>query len=120
MKSLTTHHDGHGLTEDIKVEAVGEVGPGGAYHRYEFWNKEDYVGFLQFQEGPRNEEGSTPGVLSVAVLAVLEDISDAFQHGPYPSDENEEALYHIREAMNSLKKRADNRARRGVLGFNTI
>lgn len=117
-KSVTTHHDGHGLTEHIQVEATDDVGPGGAHHRYEFWHDEDYVGFLQFQRGPRNEEGSIPGVLTVAVLAALIDIQDDFDNGPYPSPEGKEAGEHLKLAMAALRRRADNRAERGVLGYN--
>lgn len=117
-KSITTHYDGHGLTEAIRVEAAGEPGPGGAYHRYEFWNGSQYVGWLQFQEGPRNEVGSIPGVLTVAVLAALCDIAEDFQAGPYPSNENQQALFHMQEAMRFLRARADERAKRGVLGHN--
>ena len=36
MKDITTHHDGHGLTEHIRVSTTDDIGPGGAHHRYEF------------------------------------------------------------------------------------
>jgi hypothetical protein len=127
MKEITTHHDGHGLNESIVVQATDGIGVGGAYHRYEFitgrsngeFEVDLKVGYLQFQEGPRNEVGSIPGVVEGAVLAVIEDRLASFQAGPYPSDEGETALFHVREAMWWLKRRADARAARGVLGTST-
>ena len=122
-KILQSHFDGHGLNESIVVEATDEVGPGGAHHRYVFTvpgRSETYspleVGVLQFQKGPRDEEGSIPGVLTGAVLAVLIDIAQDFQDGPFSSHENGEVLKHLQDALYWTKERAHNRAERGVLG----
>lgn len=124
LKVITTHHDGHGLTENIRIEATDEIGPDGAHHRYEFFIGHDegleLVSILQFQKGPRNEPKSTPGVVSVAVLAALLDIHNDFQAGPFPSPQNAKVIYHITEAMQALKERADERANRGVLGHSKI
>ena len=122
MPKLTTHHDGHGLTEGITVESTDDIGPGGARHRYEFWADDgtDYVGFLHFQKGPRYEEGSIPGVVEGAVLAVLIDRLEAFQSGPYPCEENKLALEALKSAAVFIKERAHNRANRGVLGLNKV
>lgn len=123
-KNITTHHDGHGLAESIHVFATDEVGPGGAHHLYQFTvdgvpdGPDETVGFLQFQKGPRNDPNSTPGVLTVAVLAALIDIQDDFDAGPYPSEFGRLAGYHMREALLALRRRADERASRGVLGKN--
>ena len=130
-KEITEHHDGHGLTERIRVIAVDEPGPGGASHEYRFFHSGDVpwselgkrvdmleVGWLQFQKGPRSQPGSVPGVLTVAVLAALIDQARDFQAGPYPSDEGAQALYHLEEAARWLRERADKRAERGVLGIN--
>lgn len=131
MHEVIDHHDGHYLTEAIHVLAVDEPEPGGAHYRYEFY-VDDYsqietetdppikqqVGYLQFQRGPRNEPSSTPGVLTVAVLAALIDIQRDFQSGPYPSREGEMALQKLQEALLWLRARADDRARREVLGYN--
>lgn len=124
-KQITTHHDGYGLTEKILVYAVDEVGPGGAHHEYRFDVEVGNatftsVGWLQFQCGPRDEPGSTPGVLAVAVLAVLIDQLTEFQAGPYPSGWGQEALDYLVSAADSLRKRADERASRGVLGRNAV
>lgn len=113
---VTTHHDGHGLTEQITVMAMDERGPGGAHHEYHFFNGDEEVGYLQFQKWPRNEPGSTPGVLTVAVLAALVDIQQDFDRGPYPSELGRQAGEKMKSAMKLLKRRADERAERGVLG----
>lgn len=120
---LTTHHDGHGLNETIKVIATDELGPGGAHHRYVFTAdvggpSQESAGYLQFQKGPRGEEGSTPGVTEASVLAVLIDRLESFQAGPFACSENEAALGHLRAAMEWVHERAHARARRGVLGTN--
>lgn len=117
-KVITDHHDGHGLTEAIEVRAADDPGPGGAHHLYTFTINGQEVGRLQFQKGPRDEAGSTPGVLSVAVLASLIDIHRDFQAGPYPSREGTLALTKMQEALHWLKARADERAARAVLGLN--
>lgn len=126
MREITTHHDGHGLTELIEVAALGEP-EGGAVHRYEFLRRSDAdtkqatratVGFLQFQRGPRGVAGSTPGLLTVAVLAALIDHHKGFQGGPFPSRENALVITKLEEALHWLRARADERAARGVLGQN--
>ncbi len=72
---------------------------------------------LQMQKGPRNEPGSTVGMTTEAVLAVLEDILKGFQRGPYPSREGQQVLTNVHQAMLWCRVRADDRARRSVLGY---
>ena len=121
---ITTHHDGHGLNESIIITRdERDPDAGGASHRYtlEFNAMTDglyEVGRLQFQHGPRNEPGSTPGLTDQAVLAVLIDRHEGFQAGPFACSENEHTMHHLREALRSLKERADERASRNVLGKN--
>lgn len=115
---ITSHHDGHGLTETILVEPVDAVGPGGAHHRYAFHVDGECVGWVQFQKGPRNEPGSTTGVLTGAVLAMLIDIVQDFQSGPFPCHENELVLGNLTSALFYTKQRAHERASRSVLGYN--
>ena len=105
--------------------AVGEEHYG-AVHRYEFFRHPDgaapgeaatiNVGVLQFQQGPRFDPSSIPGVITVAVLAALIDHHEGFQRGPFPSEENKMVIAHLKEAMRHLRNRADERAARGVLG----
>lgn len=117
---LTDHHDGHGLNESI-VLAADEPGPGGASHCYRGYitaqdGATNHCLFVQFQEGPRNVEGSTPGLTEAALLAVLIDRLRGFQAGPYACRENAIMLTKLEECLHWTRARADARARRGVLG----
>jgi|FLOH01.1.fsa_nt_gi hypothetical protein len=142
MIELTGHHDGHGLMERCVVRAVDEPQqPSGAYHDYRLlraltdeevaaardggmsYEVEDGVtladvGSVQFQRGPRNEDGSTPGTLDGALLSILIHRRECFQAGPYACQENQEALDLLLGVRAMDKHRADERAARGVLGRN--
>ena len=115
MRKITTHHDGHGLNESIKIEA-GEPGPGGSPHSYVFGIGGNNVGYLQFQLGPRNVEGSIPGLTTAAVMAALIDHLEGFQSGEFKNRETALAITHLQEAKHWIEHRANERARRGVLG----
>lgn len=132
-RRIETHHDGHGLAERIEIEA-DEPGPGGASHKYRVYvdisgtqraydsgctgQARENVAEIQYQRGPRAEDGSTPGVLDSVLLAIVADRMESFQAGPFASTYNSNALVHVRQAMRELKFRADERAARGVLGKN--
>jgi len=118
MREITTHHDGHGLNESILIEA-GEPGPGGASHEYQFSIDGNNVGYLQFQLGPRNVEGSTPGLTTAAVMAALIDHLNGFQAGDLKNRETALAITKLEEAIHWVRHRADARANRGVLGTMT-
>jgi len=113
--SITIHHDGHGLNESIVIE-TDEPGPGNACHLYRFMIGGQAVGWLQYQLGPRNVEGSTPGLTSNAVIASLIHHLEGFQSGEFKNEETEEAIEFLKAAMLCIKERADKRAERGVLG----
>jgi len=115
MREIITHHDGHGLNESIKIVA-DEAGPGGASHSYIFTSNYARVGSLQFQCGPRNVEGSTPGLTTAAVIAALIDHLEGFQSGEFKDRDTAIAITELENAMLRIKKRADDRAQRGVLG----
>jgi hypothetical protein len=146
MREITTHHDGLGLNDLIRVEASDEDA-NGVPHRIEFWRtvqpkecidpstdenptkdlrmfrigengRELLVGFLAFQRGPRNVEGSSAGLISDAVYAALIDIMQGFQSGPFKSREGAIVLTKLEEAALWSNKRARDRAARGVLGHN--
>lgn len=112
---IESHHDGHGLTESIRIEA-DDIGPGGASHLYTFSIDGVEVGRIQFQKGARNEASSTPGVVEAALLAVIVDRMTSFNAGPFPSREGAIVKTKCEEAMHWLRARADERAKRGVLG----
>lgn len=115
MRTIDTHHDGHGLNESILIEA-DEFGPGNASHQYTLSIEGRNVGAIQFQDGPRNVEGSKAGVTEAALLAVLIDRLRCFQDGPYSCRENAIQLTKLEEVLHWTKARADARAKRGVLG----
>lgn len=115
MRTIDTHHDGHGLNESIEITA-DDLGPGGASHKYVASIAGAVVATVQFQEGPRNVIGSTPGMTEAAVLAILIDRLQGFQAGPYSCRENAIQLTKLEETLHWTKARADARAKRNVLG----
>jgi hypothetical protein len=74
------------------------------------------VADIQFQQGPRDQPGSRPGVLDSVLLAVVLDRLQAFQAGPYPSRENAIIITKLEECLHWSRARADARAARGALG----
>lgn len=136
-REIKDHHDGHGLAESLRILADGP-GPGGASHYYvvgstknrsldEFFAKtetqslcalEDPLALISYQKGPRDEIDSQPGVLDSVLLAIVADRMRSFQAGPFGCRENALVLTKVEEALHWLKHRADERARRGVLGRN--
>ena len=121
LRTIDTHHDGHGLNESIIIR-TDEPDGSGAAHLYEAHIASDADGWqiarVQFQKGPRNVEGSTPGMTEAAVLAILIDRLRGFQSGPYSCRENAIQLTKLEEVLHWTKARADERAKRGVLGHN--
>lgn len=117
---LTDHHDGHGLNESIVIlHDAPDVEKGGwASHRYDFYIGELQIGFQQFQHGPRNVTGSTPGLTEAAVLVAMIDRYRGFQAGPFACRENAIILTKLEECLMWTRARADARAKRGVLGKN--
>lgn len=114
-RTVTDHHDGHGLNESIYIEADA-ADASGASHHYVLSIEGVPVGRLQFQQGPRNVEGSTPGITEAALLAILIDRLRCFNAGPFACRENAIQITHLEEALHWTKARADARAKRGVLG----
>lgn len=120
MHEITTHHDGHGLNEGCIITA-GERGPGGSAHEYTVVIDQPHGQrvrplHIQFQCGPRFEEGSRTGVVSAAIYAIMIDHLEGFQSGPYPHPETQKQVDLLKECLASAKRRADERAARGVLG----
>ena len=115
MEKLSTIQKRNNLNE---VYRIGETGPGGAYHDYEV---KLVAGLgesvlIEFQRGPRLEEGSRHGLLDEDLLEIVRDRLRAFQTGEFATRENACALTHIEEALMWLNKRKEDRVERGVLG----
>lgn len=121
MRTLDIHHDGHGLNESIVI-TTDTPDPSGAAHEYSAHIESGADGWqvahVQFQKGPRNVEGSIAGMTEAALLAILIDRLRGFQAGPYSCRENAIQLTHLEECLHWTKARADERARRNVLGKN--
>lgn len=120
-RTLTLHHDGHGLNDSLRIEADAlDPNAGGASHHFVVVSAGGaVVAHVDFQHGPRGEIGSSPGVTEAVLYAILLDRLRAFQAGPFPSSENEKQIKALEECLASTKARADERAARGVLGKNT-
>lgn len=130
MNKVSTIQKRNNLNEVIRVD---EPGAGNACHEYmiqrtviedvkevgknvEFTKRTIPIANIQFQHGPRNEEGSTTGVLDTDLLEIVRDRLKAFQTGDYATRENACALTHIEEALMWMNKRVEDRAERGILG----
>ena len=101
-----------------KVYFIDEKGPGGGYHDYMVLNGR--TGFLLadvvFQKGPRKDENSVQGVLDTDLLEIVRHRMRAFCEGEMADQYTEEALCFVEYALEALKKRTEDRKRRGVLG----
>ena len=115
IRRLIEHHDGHGLNESIVIE-TDEPSNGGAAHHYLYLIDGREVGRVQFQKGPRLDPTSTPGVTEAAMLVSMIDRLRGFQSGAFSSRENAIIITKLEECLHWTKARADDRARRGVLG----
>lgn len=116
-----THVDGLGLNDLIEIWAdPQDMKNGAASHYYELRMGEEVVASIQFQHGPRNEAGSTPGVTENALLAVILDRLRCFNEGPYRCRENSVGITKVEEAMMWSTHRAMTRHRQGVLGKNKV
>lgn len=118
---ITTHHDGHGLNEGLEIYCDNrDPKAGGASHDYTIHAKDPGapVAQIQFQHGPREEDGSKHGCTEASLLAILIDRMEAFQAGPYACHENDMVKTKLQEALFWTRYRVDERAKRGVLGRN--
>lgn len=124
IRKLRTIQKEHKLND---VYSYDECGAGNAHHAYIIHpadddptviGEHDCYGIITFQNGPRNEAGSTHGVIDSDLLEIVRDRLTAFQSGDYACAENANALKHIEEALFWLNQRVENRAERGVLGTN--
>ena len=75
----------------------------------------DVVCRISFQNGPIQEVGVN-GISGEALIAIDIDRLRCFQAGPFASDDNAQALYHLEQALFFLQKRTCERLARGVEG----
>lgn len=103
------------------VFAIDKRGNGNANHQYVITSnslENDTLATIQFQDGPRNIEGSVSGVIDTDLLEIVRDRLRGFQSGEFSSRENACALTHIEEALMWLNRRVEDRIERSVLGTN--
>lgn len=100
------------------VLAMDLKGNGNGNHLYNVTSLTDGKLLLQvpFQDGARNQEGSTPGVLDADLLEIVRDRLIGFQSGEYATEDNAKALEHVEEALAYMNERVKKRIARNVLG----
>ena len=109
------------------VFAIDEKGNGGANHKYAICrtdltsnddNYPDYytVAFIDFQNGARNDENSTMGVLDTDLLEIVRDRLVGFQSGEFATEYNAKALEYIELALMYMNRRVEDRIERNVFG----
>lgn len=117
MKKITDHLV-DGAEKQMEIKTADFPGPGGAHHIYECRFQE--LGNLsahriRFQKGPIKDVGVN-GVSNEMLLAIVADRLRDFQAGKFSCPENEVALSHTLDALESLKKRTQDRLARSVEG----
>lgn len=71
---------------------------------------------IQFQCGPRKEDGSRYRVIGSDLLETVRHRLQCFQDRLFANRENAVALTHIEEALIWLNRRVEDRIERNVLG----
>lgn len=105
----------------LRILVPDEPGPGGMHHRYCIYGRNEgastafCAGEINFQKGGVAEAGVN-GVTVEALLRICAHRLECAQKGPFPCDENEDALTHIAQALTALLNRTRARAARGVEG----
>lgn len=107
-----------------EVRRCGEPTAGGAYSNYIVLDssfKRGHLGTIyplqdiHFQSNTVENVG-VEGVTNEALLSIVADRLHSFQQGEFPCEYNQEALYSIQEALESLEARTIDRKGRGVEG----
>jgi hypothetical protein len=129
MRELKDHIvEGDLPQNQLKILVMDEPGAGGASHYYQVSgfdlsknpSKVSHFGYLWhvpifFQNGPIKEAGLN-GITQEVLLAIVIDRLRSFQSGPFPCQENENALKYCELALRELKIRTERRLARGVEG----
>lgn len=116
MRHLKTIQTKNKLNE---VYALGDKGPGGAYHSYivvKPGEENEMLCKIDFQKGARKDENAQQGVTDSNLLEIVRDRMKSFQEEEFACEYNEKALEHIEEALYWLNQRVEDRAKRNVLG----
>lgn len=135
MSQPITTHQVNGANDQLRLVATGEVGAGGAHHRYlidgfDTTNNPSREGpydadavqshmVVLLQNGPIGEVGVN-GVTHEVLLAIIKHRLEAFQRGPYACDDNAVALTAVDNAIAALQARTIARIARGVEGTHNV
>jgi hypothetical protein len=121
MREVTSHRTAglDELTDSLEIvsdDPDDKNGSGTHYYSVVQMLTGRQVAEVQFQHGPRNQEGSTPGLTAQALITVLIDHFESFQNGPFRCRENARIISYLEDAKNIMIQRVIDRKRRGVLG----
>jgi hypothetical protein len=121
MERLNTIQKREKLNE---VFAIDKIGNGNGYHKYAIESTEEesqelgHNVAIQFQNGARNLEDSTWGVIDTDLLEIVRHRLQCFQKGQFATEYNAKALEHIELALMYMNRRVEDRIERNVLGTN--
>lgn len=118
MRELSTIQKRENLNT---VYATDEPGSGGANHEYLitpiiYNNNADFKCIIKLQNGARKESDSIHGIIDTDLLEIVRDRLKCFQNGEFATNENDQALIHIEEALMWMNRRVEDRIERQVLG----
>lgn len=107
-------------SDNTRVLCTGDPGKGGAATKYEILGKrpsrsDTRLLKIQFQDGPPQENGIN-GVTNEDLIAIVIDRLKAYQDGPFPCQENANALRSLLESEHWLDRRTSSRKLRNVEG----
>lgn len=103
------------------VVAIGQPGPGNAYHTYEVSHTDEgsdafrSLGAVYFQNGPIKEAGVN-GIHNEDLLAIVAHRLECFQTSTFACQENADALAAVQEARRILASRTSRRVAAGTEG----
>lgn len=110
------------VNEALRIVAVDPPGPTGSHHAYHISpasGRASAACFIQFQNGPIQEEGIN-GITNEALLAVVAHRLEAWQAGKFACEKNQAALDLTRAAMGAMASRTKERIARQVEGTHQV
>jgi hypothetical protein len=75
---------------------------------------------VHFQDGPRADPESKPGIMDTVLLTIAIDRYAGFVSGKFNSPLNEEILQDLKDVCDKMQTRTRERLARGVLGKNVL
>lgn len=117
MKKLNTIQKREKLND---IHIADEKGNGGANHKYIISKENNIYGEINFQNGARNLETSTHGIIDTDLLEIVRHRLQSFQQGTFASEYNAKALEHLEIALMYMNRRVEDRIERKILGINKM